>query len=211
MKVIMINGSPRKNWNTATLLNSALEGAASQGAETELIHLYDLNFKGCRSCFACKTIGGKSYGQCAIKDDLTPVFKKVEEADAIILGSPIYFGEVTGEMRSFVERLMFPYGMYTNPYQSLFPRRINVGLIYSGNITEDRFPQYSHLSILENMLELIFGKVESLFSFDTFQFEDYSKVVADSFDPEKKAKVRREVFPKDCQKAFEMGVRLSSI
>ena len=47
------NGSPRKDWNTATLLNKALEGAASKGATTELIHLYDLNYKGCISCFAC--------------------------------------------------------------------------------------------------------------------------------------------------------------
>ena len=52
MKVMAINGSPRKKWNTATLLDKALEGAASQGAETELIHLYDLNYKGCISCFA---------------------------------------------------------------------------------------------------------------------------------------------------------------
>ena len=56
MHVIAINGSPRKNWNTATLLNKALEGASSQGATTELIHLYGLNFKGCVSCFACKLI-----------------------------------------------------------------------------------------------------------------------------------------------------------
>jgi hypothetical protein len=47
MKVIAFNGSPRKKWNTATLLEKALEGAASQGAETKLIHLYDLDFKGC--------------------------------------------------------------------------------------------------------------------------------------------------------------------
>ena len=49
MKVIAINGSPRRNWNTATLLEKTLEGAASEGAETELIHLYDLDFKGCIS------------------------------------------------------------------------------------------------------------------------------------------------------------------
>jgi multimeric flavodoxin WrbA len=62
MNVLAINGSPRKKWNTATLLNTALEGAASQGAKTEIIHLYDLNYKGCISCFACKLKNGKSYG-----------------------------------------------------------------------------------------------------------------------------------------------------
>ena len=54
MKVIAVNGSPRKEWNTAAMLEKALAGAADQGAETELIHLYDLKYTGCTSCFACK-------------------------------------------------------------------------------------------------------------------------------------------------------------
>lgn len=78
MKIIAINGSSRKKWNTATLLEKALEGAATQGAETELIHLYDRDFKGCSSCFACKLKGGKSYGKCAMKDDLTRIFGQAE-------------------------------------------------------------------------------------------------------------------------------------
>src|SRR5690606_17818794 len=101
MKIIGINGSPRKNCNTAALIGKALEGAQSRGVETELIHLYDLDYKGCKSCFACKLKDGKSYGTCAARDDLTPVLKKIEETDAIILGSPIYLGTATGEMRSF--------------------------------------------------------------------------------------------------------------
>jgi multimeric flavodoxin WrbA len=60
MKIMAFNGSPRKEWNTAALLKKALEGASSQGAETELVHLYDSNYKGCISCFACKEKGGKS-------------------------------------------------------------------------------------------------------------------------------------------------------
>ena len=115
MRVLAFNGSPRKNWNTATLLNKALDGAASKGAATEMIHLYDLGFKGCMSCFACKLIGGKSFGKCATKDELTPILQSIEAADAIILGSPIYFGRVTGEMRSFMERLWFPYLEYADP------------------------------------------------------------------------------------------------
>ncbi len=209
MKVIGVNGSPRKTWNTATLLEKVLEGAASQGAETELIHLYDLNFKGCRSCFSCKTKGGESYGRCAVKDDLAPILNKVEEADAIVLGSPIYLGDVTGEMRSFIERLMFPYLTYTDPPQSLFPKKINTGFIYTMNATEDQMDEYGFRQPLlfnEMLLQMIFGASETLFSFDTYQFKDYSKVVSDRFDPEKKAKRRDEVFPKDCEKAFEMGV-----
>jgi multimeric flavodoxin WrbA len=212
MKVIAFNGSPRKKWNTATLLNKALEGAALQGADTERVHLYDLNFRGCLSCFACKTKGGPSYGKCAARDDLTPILKKVEETDAFILGSPIYFGTVSGEMRSFMERLMFPYHVYTYPPRSLFPRKIHTGFIYTMNAPEEWMKKLGYDKIIvsnERTLKTIFGASESLFSFDTYQFEDYSKVVVESFDPEKKAERRREVFPIDCQKAFEMGIRLT--
>jgi multimeric flavodoxin WrbA len=212
MKVMAFNGSPRKKWNTGTLLEKALEGAASQGAETEMFHLYDLNFKGCQSCFACKTKGGKSYGRCAIADDLAPILKRAEKADGLILGSPFYLGTVSGEMRSFMERLLFPYLTYTDPPRSLFPKKIRSGFIYTMNVTEERMKEQGygqHVGFNEMVMGLIFGATESLFSFDTYQFEDYSRMVADRFDPEKKAKRRKEVFPQDCQRAKEMGVRLA--
>ncbi|MFZ3138782.1 MAG: flavodoxin family protein [Thermodesulfovibrionales bacterium] len=214
MKIIAFNGSPRKKWNTATLLEKALEGAASQGAKKELIHLYDLNFKGCISCFACKTKGGKSYGRCAVKDDLTPVFRKIEKADAIILGSPIYFGSVSGEMRSFMERLLFPYLTYTDPPQSLFPRKIKTGFIYTMNTTEEQMTERGYVQYFklhEMVLRMIFGASEYMCSFDTYQFKDYSKVVSSRFDPEKKAKRRKEIFPIDCEKAFDMGARFATL
>jgi len=212
MKIIAFNGSPRKKWNTATLLEKALEGAASQGAKTEIIHLYDLNYKGCISCFACKTNGGKSYGRCAVKDDLTTVFRKIDKADAIILGSPIYFGTVSGEMKSFMERLLFPYLTYTDPPQSLFPKSIKTGFIYTMNVTKDQMKEWGYLQIFNNherILKMIFGASEYLCSFDTYQFDDYSKVVSSRFDPKKKAQRRKEIFPKDCEKAFDMGVRFA--
>jgi multimeric flavodoxin WrbA len=212
MKAKAFNGSPRKKWNTATLLEKALAGAASQGAEMEMIHLYDLHFKGCRSCFACKTKGGKSYGRCVVKDDLAPILKGIEKTDVLILGSPFYLGTVSGEMRSFMERLLFPYLTYTDPPRSLFPKKIPTGFIYTMNVTEERMKEQGygqHVGFNERLMGLIFGATESLFSFDTYQFEDYSKVVADRFDPEKKAKRRNDVFPQDCAKALEMGARLT--
>jgi len=212
MKVIAINGSPRKNWNTATLLKNALEGAESEGAVTELIHLYDLNYKGCKSCFSCKMRGGKSYGSCAVNDDLTSIFMKVEESDALILGSPIYLGTVTGEMRSFMERLIYPYLTYNNPPKSLFPKKINTGFIYTMNAKEEQVKESGYNLIFatnEYYFKLIFGDSESLLSFDTCQFKDYSKVVSDRFDAEEKAKTHREVFPEDCKRAFEMGTKFA--
>lgn len=210
MKAIAINGSPRKKWNTGMLLEKALEGAASEGAETELIHLYDLNFKGCTSCFACKLKDGKSYGKCVMNDELTPVLDKLEDADAVIFGSPIYLGNSTGEMRSFMERYIFPYLVYSTNPLTLFPRNIPVGYIYTLGAKEEHFELFGFKKVIElneNLATRIFGYSESLYSTDTCQFEDYSKYVADRFDPEEKAKRRREIFPQDCQKAFEMGAK----
>jgi len=212
MKITAINGSPRKKWNTATLLDKALEGAASCGAETELIHLYDLDFKGCTSCFACKLKGGKSYGKCAMRDGLTPVLEKLADADAFLLGSPIYFGTVTGEMRSFMERLLFQYLTYTQPPGSLFGRKIPTAFIYTMNVSEEMIKEYHypvHIGLNESVLSRTFGRAETLCSYETLQFEDYDKVVFSYVDPEERRERRRTVFPEDCRKAFELGARLT--
>ncbi len=212
MKVMAINGGPRKTWNTATLLNKALEGAASEGAETELVHLYDIDFKGCTSCFACKVKNGKSYGKCAYKDELSPVLIKAMEADALLIGSPIYIGMVTGEMKSFLERLLFPLVVYDENHSSLLDRKIPTGFICTMGATESRMREMGydqHARLVETLLAMFLGPVESLVVNDTYQFDDYSKYVSTRFDPVAKAKRRKEVFPLDCEKAFELGVRLA--
>ncbi len=212
MKIVGFNGSPRKDWNTATLLAKALEGAAKWGAETELVHLYDVDFKGCISCFACKAKGGKSYGRCAVKDGLAPLLEKIEGADAFMVGSPIYFGAVTGVTRMFMERLCFPYMTYTDPPASLFSRKIPTAFIATMGAPEERAKEFGfvqHVGSTEMLLKMIFGACESFCSFDTYQFQDYSKMAAERFDVAAKARRRAEVFPKDCEHAFEVGARLT--
>ncbi len=211
MKAIAINGSPRKDWNTGILLNKALEGAVSKGAEAEIIHLYDYDFKGCISCFACKTREGKSYGKCAVKDGMTPVYEKIRETNVLFLGSPIYFGDVTGELRSFMERLLFPYLVYTMPPRTLFTRKISIGLIYTMNCPEEFAAKVGYDRLFksnEEVMNMVLGNAKSLMCYDTYQFEDYSKVVADGIDESKKKKRREEVFPVDCENAFNLGAGL---
>lgn len=87
MKVLAINASPRKHANTATLLEHALQGARSAGAQCELIHLYDVDFKGCISCFACKRKGSDCHGLCAMRDGLTDVLRTALESDVLLLGT----------------------------------------------------------------------------------------------------------------------------
>lgn len=213
VKVIGINGSPRKNWNTATLLGEALEGAAAEGADTELIHLYDLVFRGCTSCFSCKIVGGKSYGRCAMNDDLTPFLRSIEEeTGAIVMGTPIYFESMTGAMRSFLERFLFPYYVYSDPPRSAFPRTIRTAMIYTMNYTEEMSKEYGYDFIFnsaEDSLRMILGSSETLCCFDTLQFEDYAKVAKEGYGPGKKLARREEVFPHDRREAFELGGRLA--
>lgn len=212
MRAIAINGSPRKTWNTANLLEHALAGAAKEGAETELMHLYDHEFKGCISCFACKQIGGKSYGRCAVNDCLAPILKKAAEANVLFLGTPVYFGAETGEMRSFLERLLFPFLTYTPGYASIFPGELRVGLVYTMNIAEKDVPAYQYDKIFattQGALSQVFGNCDLLLCTDTYQFSDYSKYLSTCFDAEAKKKRREEVFPQDCKRAFELGGRLT--
>jgi multimeric flavodoxin WrbA len=214
-KIIAFNGSPRKTRNTATLLQKALDGAKSAGASTELVHLYDLKFKGCVSCFSCKRINGKSYGRCAHQDDLTPFLKKIENADGILIGSPIYLGTPSGEFRSLIERLLFPFITYTNPIKVLTPKKIPVGLFLTMNVPPSMdkgpFKFGENIHSLESFLELAFGKVESLYSYDTYQLDDYSVIESSMFNAVEKKKRRENVFPLECQKAFDIGRKFCSL
>lgn len=211
MKLLAVNGSPRKRWNTAMLLEHAMKGAQSVGAETELVQLYDLEYKGCRSCFACKRIGGSSYGHCAATDDLAPVLKAAESADAILVGSPIYYGITTGETRSFLERLMFPCSVYDPGRSTLFGRKIRTGFIYTAGAPEQMTKERGfdrNAEGTEQAMARIFGSCEALWVADTYQFDDYTKFVSTLFDPVAKKKHRDEQFPTDCRKAYELGARL---
>ena len=210
MNVIAFNGSPRQNGATATLLNKALEGAASQGAKTEFVQLSLLSMKGCQACFACKKRGGKSYGKCALKDGMTPLYAKIEHADAIFLGSPIYFGTVSSGTKMFIERL-FPYFTYKD-YSSLFPGKIPVGLICSLGADDQQEPVFrQHMQFNQMILSMLLGPAELLVSLDTVHVEDYSEIVADALVArlDQKLEHRRTVFPIDCEKAFAMGARFA--
>lgn len=215
MKVYAINGSPRKNKNTATLLQKALDGVKeSQNGkeiETEIINLYDLKYTGCKSCFACKRLGGTSYGKCAVKDDIHEILEKISQADGIIFGSPIYFGNITGQLQSFLERLLFPYLVYDKNHSSIAPKKMPTAFIYTMNVQEEAMEKFGYLSTfnkVESTLGYILTKPLVMYSNNTYQFNDYSKYKTEMFSEEKKSEHRKMQFPLDCQKAFELGANL---
>ncbi|MGE5496286.1 MAG: flavodoxin family protein [Burkholderiales bacterium] len=214
MKIIAYNASPRKQWNTAMLLESALKGAATAGAETQLIHLYDIDYTGCQSCFECKRKGGKNYGRCALRDGLSPILESIKEADAAIFGSPVYFGNVTGALRSFLERLWFPYLIYTDREdKSLFPRRLNTLFVYTTHDTQSALKTagiYKTLSGNEHISNMLLkGESASYYCTETLQFSDYSKYVYDILDENERIRRRREVFPLQLIELFELGRKLA--
>ena len=214
MKVMAFNGSPRKKkWNTVTLLNSALQGAQSTGAETELVQLYELKFSGCISCFSCKRLSRKKDGVCSVQDDLTPVLDRVKQADALVIGSPVYYGAESAATRAFLERLCFPYLKYSKDARSLFPRRINTAMIYTMNAPDHILQRigYDRMFAMTQMtLRMHFGACELLLSTDTLQYSDYDKYEAEAFDKNAKRQRHAKVFPDDCTRAFALGVRMAS-
>lgn len=99
MKVVGIVGSPRRNGNTEILMIHALKAVMESGLDTELLSLSGKDIRGCNACMACA-----KKEECSIKDDLFPIYLKMKAADAIILGSPVYFGSATALMKALMER-----------------------------------------------------------------------------------------------------------
>ena len=214
IKAFFVNGSPRKKWNTAKMLESAMKGAQEAGAECEMVNLYDIDFKGCKSCFACKLKNSKTNGVCALKDDLRPVRERMREADVIVLGSPFYYSYPTGEMRSFIERLCFPVGTYLyedGKHITLRDKVIPTAMIFTMNCPEDYMKVVGYPPILEEntkVLADIFGYSETLYACNTYQFSDYSRYDFNLFSEEDKRKYRDEHFDTDLKNAYELGKRL---
>lgn len=215
MKALFVNGSPRKNWNTHKLLEQAMKGAQDAGAECELVHLYDLSFKGCMSCFACKLKNNKTNGLCVIRDELRAVLEKALESDVIVVGSPIYFSYPTGMFRSFIERLLFPIMSYNvNPDGTrprAIDRMIHSAIIYTMNCPEDLAEKVHYPELLapnSYAMGVVLGECETLCAYNTYQFTDYSRYDAGMFSEPVKAEHREKVFPEDLKRAYELGKRL---
>jgi len=100
MKIIGFIGSPRKEGNTAWSVNKILEGAKERGAETESYYYSDLDIKPCKGCLGCVNTD-----RCVINDDMQKLYDALEQADCLILGSPIYMGQMSAQSKIFTDRL----------------------------------------------------------------------------------------------------------
>jgi multimeric flavodoxin WrbA len=145
-KIVCVLGSPRPAGNSTAIARRFCESAARHGAEVRSFALNTLEYRGCQGCMACKT----RLDRCVLDDGLTPVLEAVRGADVVLLASPIYYGDVSSQMKGFIDRT-FSYlvaDYTTNPV----PHRLRAGktLVFAlaqGGEDEssfaDVFPRYA--------------------------------------------------------------------
>ena len=140
MKVVAVLGSPRPQGNSAGLARRFLAAAREQGAEVQEYQLNKMNFQGCQGCLSCKT----ESEACILEDDLTPVLAAAQAADVVVLASPVYFGDLSGQMKCFFDRTY----SYLNPdFSSRVPPSKKAVLVLVQAHPDDRqfadiFPRY---------------------------------------------------------------------
>ena len=209
-KIIIIDGGPRKTMNTASMLQKIAEGAASVSDQIEVktVRLYDMQYKGCMSCMACK-LKGKASNVCKFRDALTPLLEEVAGADGLVMGSPIYFSEVTAQLRLMLERLVFPWLSY-NDYSLTATKRMPVILTYTMNAnTEQAKGTYQCMSIMEHCLSTALGQVEHVDAYNTYQVKNYDRYELAGFPEPIKRQYRDQHWEQDLQRAYDAGRRMA--
>ena len=207
-KIVVVNAGPRKGWNTDTLITEAAKGAESTGATIERFDLYRLErYTGCISCFGCKR--EKNKGRCVCRDALMPVLDAIRESDGLIIGSPNYLSELTAAFRALYERLIFQNLTYNMETPCCNEHPIPVLLIMTSNA-----PDTGYAGLLENYrqtLSRFVGPTKLLVSGNTLQLKDYSRTdwPWTMFDPAEKQRRHETVFPRECERAYQMGAALA--
>ena len=207
-KIMIIDGGPRKNFNTASMLQKFAEGATSVSSDIEVktVRLYDLDYKGCMSCMACK-IKGKASNVCKFKDALTPILEEIAQADGLVLGSPIYFGQITGQMQAFLERLSFPWLSY-NDYSMTAPKKMPVVLMETMNGLPDKNNSQGY-GPMEYCITSALGEPEHINAYNTYQVKNYDRFELAAFPESAKRQYRDEHWEQDLQKAYDAGKRMA--
>ena len=206
MKIMLINGSPRKICNTAQLLKAFEEGVLSAAPEAEIktAHLYDYLYTGCRSCFACQMIVNREHLGCRIQDSIHDLLAETRRADGVAFGSPVYFLDQSAQLKAFLERLLYP-GKADHVIPSAFLYAMNAGPQHIKPFHSDTI-----LGAAESYIEGCFqSKPEVLYAYDTFQYNDKPNLTEEFRSMvERKRERQKEQFPKDLEVAYELGKRL---
>lgn len=147
MKIVSLLGSPRENGNSSVIAKRVCDTASKLGAEITTFVLNNLTFRACQACMACKT----KLDRCAVEDDLTQVLDAVRDADVLVLASPVYFWDVSAQVKAFIDRtysFLVP-DFITNPTKSrLQPGKKFLLILTQGNPDRnsflDIFPRFDY-------------------------------------------------------------------
>lgn len=145
MKLLHLFGSPRLNGNTADISAAFCREAQQRGVQIDTYHLNTLNYRGCQACFACK----EHAERCVLQDDISPALDAMQEADVILLSSPVYYTDVTAQLKGFIDRTFayfVPEYWKCEQKSRLKPGKQLVFLLVQGTVDEtkfaDIFPRY---------------------------------------------------------------------
>ena len=214
-KIMIIDGGPRRDMNTAAMIAAFAEGVYAGGAEAKIVRLYDIDYKGCRSCMTCKMKSQRS-AYCLFPDGLTETLRECSEANGLVLASPIYYGEMTGMMRAFWERLTFPWLDYSQGIL-IAPKKIPVAFIYTmngspANGEKVRRSSMHNVEFITNMAlnQELGRKVEVVIANNTMQVNDYSCYNFADGTAEAKQKWHDMHWEEDLCKAREAGKHMAT-
>lgn len=145
MKVVCVLGSPRGKGNSTSLANAFCDTAKDLGAEVSVYELNKMNYRGCQGCGLCKT----KLDHCALKDDLSPLLEEIKQADVLVMATPVYFFDVSSQMKGFIDRTYSYCGpeFMTNPDDFRLPKGQKLVFIQTQGAAEkdhaDVFPKYA--------------------------------------------------------------------
>jgi multimeric flavodoxin WrbA len=150
MKIIGLNASPRKEGNTAWIVHKILEGAGERGAETASYNFSDLDIKPCRGCLACH----QGERGCVIDDDMQKLYRAMEAADALVLGAPIYMGQMSAQAKILTDRLFAQISPRFSPFYKEKAAKKKLVLTFNqGNPDPALFQVY--IDYTKHMFELL--------------------------------------------------------
>jgi multimeric flavodoxin WrbA len=145
MNIVCLKGSPRKGGNSSAIADRLMTVAAGQGAGTVTFELNSLQYRGCQGCYACK----KTLDRCILDDDLTKVLEAVRNADIVVLASPVYYGDISGQLKCFIDRtfsFLTPDYVTSKTPSRLPPGKRLIFILTQGNpdtrLFDDIYPRY---------------------------------------------------------------------
>ena len=204
MKIVAINASPRKGWNSDKMLDAFIEGArgACPDAEVEKVQLYDLDFKGCRGCLACQ-LQATEDGQCLFRDGATALLRDIKSADGFVFSAPVYYFEVPSQMRGVLERLFYP---------GSAAREVPVTCIYTMNQPRENMEKYFGKQLADTSFHLSYTfktQPETVYAFETLHWKNPERYKMPMEFYEQRARIEREQFGSELEEARVAGTRMA--